>query len=114
MNEDSIQAAEREPITLKSKHLWRVVDLWETAESEEPDSQRWVIKLMVDDLRALEAALAERDAHIAALTAKQDALKDELIANLKEEIEQRNIAGLRTGVEVARLRLLTEREEGDE
>lgn len=42
-------------LELKSKHLWPVVDSWGTAESDEPDSQRWVIKAMVDDLRALEA-----------------------------------------------------------
>lgn len=46
---------------LKSKHLWKVVDFWEDTEpleSIESNSQRWVIKAMVDDLRAMEAEIA--------------------------------------------------------
>jgi hypothetical protein len=50
--------SEPSALQLKSKHLWPVVDSWGSVESDEPDSQRWIIKAMVDDLRALEAELA--------------------------------------------------------
>jgi hypothetical protein len=48
---------------LKSEHLWPVVDSWGLDESDEPDSQRWVIKAMVHDLRVLKAELAESQAY---------------------------------------------------
>lgn len=73
---------ERKPLELKSKHLWQLVEEFAAPrpESEHTDDEDeatndmntpdWVAHAMLDDLKAMEAALAERDERIRQLEAQ--------------------------------------------
>lgn len=73
---------ERKPLELKSKHLWQLVEEFAAPrpESEHTDDEDeaandmntpdWVAHAMLDDLKAMEAALAEKDERIRQLEAQ--------------------------------------------